>query len=601
MGEGPLTLRSRPSPSPVRTMTRLRSSALVLLVAAARAASAQSGAPPARAPRPADTSAASAVVPGRSMVATKFGIVATSQPLASAAGVQMLEQGGNAIDAAIAANATLGLTEPMMNGIGGDLFAIIYEAKTGKLYGLNSSGWAGTGMTAEFVASKVGAGRNSPRGVYTVTVPGMVAGWDALRSRFGTLGFDKLLAPAIYYAQNGFPVAEVTAGLWTQAERNANANAAFKTTYLMNGRAPRPGEIFKNADLAASLTRIAQKGAAGYYTGPTADAILSTIKDLGGTMTPQDLTEFKPEWVTPLSTKYRGWTVYELPPNSQGMAALMMLNIMGRFPIGSYGLHSPKAMHVEIEAKKLAYADLLRYIGDPKFSQLPVDRLMGAANADARAKMIDERKASCHVEPVQIAGLEDAGSETIYMTAVDKDGNIISLIQSNYSEFGSGIVAPGTGFVLHNRGALFTLERDRPNTIAPRKRPLHTIIPAFMEKGDLKIGFGIMGGWNQSQAHAQFVSNIADFGMSIQQALEAGRFTKGTFDGCDVSIESRVPATTIDALKAMGHEVQLRGPRTSTFGFGQAVMTNGSGVHFGASDPRHDGAAIPQGAPVKQR
>ncbi|MFI5311134.1 MAG: gamma-glutamyltransferase [Gemmatimonadales bacterium] len=552
-------------------------------------------------PRPTrgDT-AGSLPVPGRSVVATRFGIVATSQPLASAAGVQMLERGGNAIDAAIAANATLGLTEPMMNGIGGDLFAIVYEARSGKVYGLNASGWAASGMTAEFVASKATNGRMPQRGVMSVTVPGMVAGWDALRTRFGTKGFDELLAPAIYYAENGFPVAEITAGLWAPAERNTAANEPFKATYLINGHAPRAGQIFRNPDLAASLKRIAQKGAAGYYTGPTADAILGEIKAQGGTMTAADLTEFKPEWVTPLSTTYRGWTVYELPPNSQGMAALMMLNIMERFPIATYGLHSAKAMHVEIEAKKLAYADLLRYIGDPKFSKLPVERLMSPANAEARAKLIDEKKANCHVDPVQLAGLENAGGETIYMTAVDKDGNIVSLIQSNYSEFGSGLVAPHTGFALHNRGGLFTLTRDQPNTIAPRKRPLHTIIPAFMEKGDVKIGFGIMGGWNQSQAHAQFVSNVADFGMSIQQALEAGRFTKGTFDGCDVQVESKVGAATLDQLRALGHEVQARGPRTSTFGFGQAVMSNGEGVHFGASDPRHDGAAIPQGAPMKR-
>lgn len=547
-------------------------------------------------PARADTAALPLVVPGRSMIASTLGIVATSQPLASAAGVRMLEQGGNAIDAAIAANAVLGLTEPMMNGIGGDLFAIVYEAKTGKVHGLNASGWAATGMTAEFVASKVNA--RAPRGIYTVTVPGMVAGWEALRTRFGTMGFETLLAPAIHHSESGFPVAEITAGMWAGAARRETASAEFKATYLIDGRAPRAGELFRNPALAASLRRLAQRGTAGFYTGPTADAMLATIREAGGTMTAADLTEFRPEWVNTLATTYRGWTVHELPPNSQGMAALMMLNVMERFPIAEYGFHSARAMHVEIEAKKLAYADLLRYIGDPKFSTLPVDQLMSAANADARAKLVDERKANCRVEPVQLAGLEDAGGETIYLSAIDRDGNVVSLIQSNYSEFGSGFVAKGTGFVLHNRGALFTLEPGRPNTIAPRKRPLHTIIPAFMERGDVKIGFGIMGGWNQSQAHAQFVSNVADFGMNIQQALEAGRFTKGSFDGCDLNVESRVPAVTIEQLRALGHEVQLRGPRTGTFGYGQAVMLNGAGVKFGASDPRHDGAAIPQGAPA---
>ncbi|HLA91296.1 MAG TPA: gamma-glutamyltransferase [Gemmatimonadaceae bacterium] len=578
------------SPSP----REIACAAVLLCVATAQPALAQPDT--ARTGRAA-TSGQPLVVSGRSMIASTLGIVATSQPLASAAGVRMLEQGGNAIDAAIAANAVLGLTEPMMNGIGGDLFAIVYEAKTGKVHGLNASGWAATGMTAEFVASKVNAAR-APRGIHTVTVPGMVAGWEALRSRFGTMSFETLLAPAIYHSENGFPVAEITAGMWSGAARRESASAEFKATYLIDGRAPRAGEVFRNPTLAASLRRIAQRGTAGFYSGPTADAILATIQEAGGTMTATDLREFKPEWVTPISTTYRGWTVYEMPPNSQGMAALMMLNIMERFPIAQYGFHSAKAMHVEIEAKKLAYADLLRYIGDPKFSALPVERLMSAANADARAKLIDESKANCRVEPVQLSGLEDAAGETIYLSAIDRDGNVVSLIQSNYSEFGSGFVARGTGFVLHNRGALFTLEPGRPNTIAPRKRPLHTIIPAFMQRGDVKIGFGIMGGWNQSQAHAQFVSNVADFGMTIQQALEAGRFTKGSFDRCDVNVESRVPAATIEQLRALGHEVQVRGPRTGTFGYGQAVMLNGAGVKFGASDPRHDGAAIPQGAPA---
>jgi gamma-glutamyltranspeptidase/glutathione hydrolase len=275
-----------------------------------------------------------------------------------------------------------------------------------------------------------------------------------------------------------------------------------------------------------------------------------------------------------------------------------MLNIMSRYPIADYGFLSTKSIHTEIEAKKLAYADLLRYIGDPKFSKLPIGELMSSSNADARAKLINPGKAACKVEPVALAGIEQGESETIYLTAIDKEGNIISLIQSNYSAFGSGLVARGTGFVLHNRGGLFTLVKDQPNTIAPRKRPLHTIIPAFMEKGDVKIGFGIMGGWNQSQAHAQFVSNIADFGMNIQEALEAPRFSKRTFDGCDVQIESSVSTKVIDELRALGHEVEVQtGRLTDQFGYGQAVMSDGKGMHFGASEPRHDGAAIPQPAP----
>ena len=545
----------------------------------------------------ADSTRSPLVLPGRSVVTTKLGIVATSQPLASAVGAQILAEGGNAIDAAIAANAMLGLTEPMMSGIGGDLFAIIYEARTGRVYGLNASGWAASGVTADLVRSKSANGRMPQRGVWSITVPGAVAGWEAMRTRFGTMGFDRLLAPAILHAEAGFPVGEVTSRLWRAADRNQQA--AFRAAFMPKGHVPSPGEEFRNPDLAAVLRRIARDGVKDFYQGATARSMLELIKAEGGTMTAADLAEFQPEWVSTMTTEYRGWTVHELPPNSQGMAALMMLNIMSRYPITEYGFLSTKAMHVEIEAKKLAYADLLRYIGDPKFSQLPVEQLMSAANAEARARMIDAAKASCRVEPVALGGLEEGESETIYMSAIDQHGNIVSLIQSNYSAFGSGLVAPGTGFPMHNRGGLFTLEPDRPNTIAPRKRPLHTIIPAFMQRGDVRIGFGIMGGWNQSQAHAQFVSNIADFGMDIQQALEASRFTKRSFDGCDVDIEPTVSADVIAALRAMGHEVRLSAGRTTdAYGYGQAVMSNGQGIHFGASDPRHDGMAAPQAMPA---
>jgi gamma-glutamyltranspeptidase / glutathione hydrolase len=303
--------------------------------------------------------------------------------------------------------------------------------------------------------------------------------------------------------------------------------------------------------------------------------------------------------VTPIKTSYRGWNVYEIGPNTQGIAALMMLNLMEQYPLAEYGFHSANALHVMIEAKKLAYADMLRYVGDPKFSQIPVEALLSKARASARAKLIDPAKAACRVEPARLEGVTNSqGSDTIYMSVIDKDGNIVSLIQSNYSGFGSGLVPPGAGFMLHNRGGLFTLERAHPNTLAPRKRPLHTIIPSFMEKGEQRIGFGIMGGWNQAQAHAQFVSNIADHGLTIQQALEAGRFTKGTFDGCDVEIEALVPEPVRAQLKSRGHELDVVPPRTGTFGFGQVVMSGPGGVHFGASEPRHDGMAIPEAPPV---
>ena len=538
-------------------------------------------------------------VVGRSVVATTMGIVAASQPLAARAGVQILERGGNAIDAAIAANAAIGLMEPTGSGIGGDLFILYYEAKTGTVHGLNASGWAPTGVTPEFLAAK-GITKMPQRGIYSVTVPGVVAGWDAMRTKFGTKPFSELLAPAIDYADRGFPVTEVVAAGWARSARMHGEHPNSKKTYLIDGtRAPRAGEVFKNPDLAGSLRRIAERGRDGYYTGPTADAILQISKEQGGTFTAADLADYQPEWVTPVKTDYRGWNVYEIGPNTQGVAALMMLNLMERYPLGEYGFHSPNAMHVMIEAKKLAYADMLKHVGDPRFSTVPTTALLDKGRAAERARLIDASRASCDVQPGRLGGVTDAqGHDTIYLSVVDQDGNIVSLIQSNYSGFGSGLVPPGTGFMLQNRGGLFSLEKNQPNTLAPRKRPLHTIIPAFMEKGETKIGFGIMGGWNQGQAHAQFVSNIVDYGFTIQQALEAGRFTKGTFEGCDLDIEALVPEATRTALTARGHVLAVSAPRTGGFGYGQAVMNGPGGVHFGASEPRHDGAAMPQAPAV---
>jgi len=540
-------------------------------------------------------------VPGRSMVVTRDGIVATSQPLAARAGVAILEHGGNAIDAAIATNAAMGLMEPTGNGIGGDLFAIVYEAKTGTLHGLNASGWAPSGLSAELLRAK-GLTEMPQRGIYSVTVPGVVGGWQALHDKFGKLGFDKLLAPAIYYAEQGFPVGEITSRSWNlpASTKLLAEHPNAKALFLIDGtRGPRFGEVFKNPDLAKSLRRIAEKGRDGFYTGPTAAAILAISKEAGGTFTAADLTEYQPEWVTPLKTIYRGWTVYELPPNGQGIAALAMLNLMEQFPLAEYGFHSPRALHVMIEAKKLAYADLLQYVGDPRFATIPVTQMIDKQRAIARAKLIDPAQAQCDVQPAVYDGITNAsGKDTIYLTVVDREGNIVSLIQSNYLGFGSGLVPTGTGFMLHNRGGLFSLKPDQPNTLTPRHRPLHTIIPAFMEKDGIRIGFGIMGGWNQAQAHAQFVANIADYGMTIQQALEAGRFTKATFAGCDVEIEELVPPSARDALTKLGHELKVIPRRSSTFGWGQAVMSDTKGVHYGASEPRHDGMAIPETAPI---
>jgi len=538
------------------------------------------------------------VIVGRSRIATKYGIVAASQPLAARAGVQVLERGGNAVDAAIATNAVMGLVEPQSNGIGGDLFAIVYEAETGALHGLNACGWAPSGLTPALLKSQ-GLTQMPQGGIHTVTVPGAVAGWDALRAMLGSLPMADLLAAAIFYADEGFPVSDVIAAHWAALADKVAADPPAAQTYLPNGRAPGPGQLFRNPDLAESLRVIATHGAAGFYEGQTADAILAISDEKGGTMTAEDLREFQPEWVDPISTTYRGWTVYELPPSTQGIAALMMLNLMEQFPLGEYGFHSARALHVMIEAKKLAYADMLRYVGDMRFGHPPVQAMLDKSHAKRRARRIGAGDAARDVRPSVFDGLtSSSGTDTIYLSVIDRDGNIVSLIQSIYEGFGSAIVPPGTGFALHNRGALFTLDEAHPNTLAPRKRPLHTIIPGFMQRGDTCIGFGIMGGFNQAQAHAQFVANIVDYGMDIQEALEAGRFTKATFAGADVSIESLVPESVREDLTALGHEVTAVPPRTGTFGHGQAVMSDGSGVHFGASEPRHDGAAIPEAPPV---
>ncbi len=533
-------------------------------------------------------------VSGRSMVATEYGIVAASQPLAARAGVQVLERGGNAIDAAIAANAAIGLMEPTGNGIGGDLFAIVYLAKEDALYGLNASGWSPAGLDLEFLRS-LGHEEMPFRGIHSVTVPGAVAGWQALNDRFGKLSLNEVLAPAIFYAENGFPLSEVIAAGWVRSESLLAAHPNSAETFLVDGRAPAAGEVFLNRDLARTLERVAEEGRDGFYGGATAKAILALSDAEGGSLAAADLSDYEPEWVEPITTTYRGWTVAEIGPNTQGIAALMMLDLMERYPLDEYGFHSARALHVMIEAKKLAYADMLRYVGDPKFSPVPVSEMLSKDHAARRAALIDPKQAACSVTPSEFRTISTAeGGDTIYLSTIDRDGNIVSLIQSNYAGFGSGLVPKDTGFMLHNRGALFTMETGQPNTLEPRKRPLHTIIPAFMSKGDVRIGFGIMGGWNQAQAHAQFVANVVDFGMTIQEALEAGRFTKGSFDGCDLLMESHIPEPVRDELEVLGHQIEPVAPRTGRFGFGQAVMSDGHGVHFGASEPRHDGAAIPE-------
>ncbi|HEY3973420.1 MAG TPA: gamma-glutamyltransferase [Candidatus Sulfotelmatobacter sp.] len=530
---------------------------------------------------------------GRSMVVTKMGIVAAPQFLASQAGAHILEEGGNAVDAAIAANAVMGLVQPYVNGIGGDLFAVYYEAKTGKLYGLNASGWTPKSLTIDYLKEH-GVDHINPIGVETVDVPGTVAGWDALRSRFGTLPFTELLAPAIYYAQNGFPLAERNARYWVA--KSLMQQPGYKETYLPTGVAPKVGDEFKNPALANSLRQIAAHGRDAFYNGAMTDTMVQFLRARGGTHTVEDFRDFQPEWVDPISTTYRGWTIYELPPNGQGIAALTMLNIMEQFPLSQYGHNSVDALHVMIEAKKLAYADMYKYVGDTRFTPVPVKEMLSKDLAKQRAALIKMDKAACEVVPSDIKAMLDAhGNSTIYLSTIDKDGNIVSLIQSNFAGYGTGLVAPGLGFSFHNRGAGFQLTPGLPNSLAGHKRPLHTIIPAFMQKDDIHIGFGIMGGWNQAQAHAQFVANVVDYGMNVQAALEQPRFTKATFEGCDVQMEPSIPAEVRAELAKRGHQIELLEPFSFTVGQGEAVVRDKNrSVNFAGADPRSDGEAIPQ-------
>ena len=528
----------------------------------------------------------------RSMVASRSGIVASESVLASQVGARILEQGGNAMDAAVATNAMMGLIAPMNDGVGGDLFAIIYKAKTGKLYGLNASGWAPAALTADYLLAK-GITAMPQRGINTVTVPGAVNGWDKILKKFGRKSFADVLAPAITYADSGFPVGEVVSAFWRDSEKDLKADEPTAKTYLINGHVPAAGELFRNPDLAWTYRQIASGGKDAFYKGEVARRIIATSTSHGGTMTAADLAEFDGEWVEPISTTYHGWTVHELPPNGQGIAALEMLNIMETFPLAAAGHNSVRALHLMIEAKKLAYADMARYDADPKFAKIPVEGLRSKAFARERAKLIDAERANCGVGP-GTPQVTDKG--TTYLSVVDRDGNMVSLIQSNYSSvgFGSGLAVGGAGFALHNRGGGFTLDKSSPNVLAGHKRPLHTIIPAFMEKGDVRIAFGIMGGWNQAQAHAQFVSNVVDFGMNVQAAIDAPRFSKETFEGCDVNLESRIAEATRKELSARGHQIVMRGDYSATrMGSGQAVLRDfATGVNLGASDPRKDGAAV---------
>lgn len=530
----------------------------------------------------------------RSEVIAQHGMACTSQPLASQAALDILKKGGNAIDAAIAANAVLGLVEPVSNGIGGDLFAIVWDAKTKKLYGLNASGRSPESLTLDYFI-KEGYNRIPSHGPLPVSVPGCVDGWFELHEKFGKLSMQEVLKPAINYAQNGFPVTELIAYYWQGNARYLQKFPNFKEIFMPGGNAPKKGEIFKNPYLAETLSKIAGQGREYFYKGEVAHIIDKFMKEQGGFLSYKDLAKHHSEWVEPISTNYRGYDVWELPPNGQGTAALQILNILEGFDIASMGFGSSDYIHHFIEAKKLAFEDRAKYYADPDFADIPLDWLISKEYGMERAKLINPNSAARKVE----AGNIEHGN-TIYLTVADNEGTMVSLIQSNYRGMGSGMVPPGLGFILQDRGELFSLEKDHANKFEPGKRPFHTIIPAFITKdGEPWISFGVMGGSMQPQGHAQIVINIIDFGMNLQEAGDAPRIRHGgssqptgsiMTNGGTVFLESGISYETLRLLMKKGHNIEWA---TGGFGGYQAIMWDKKNrVFFGASESRKDGHAV---------
>jgi gamma-glutamyltranspeptidase / glutathione hydrolase len=524
---------------------------------------------------------------GRSPVYAPHGVIATSQPLATAAGLAVLQRGGNAVDAAVTAAAVLALVEPHMTGIGGDMFALLWSAKERRLVALNASGRAGAGMTREALLRR---GRTSVPidGAEPITVPGALSGWAALLERYGTITLAQALEPAIRLAQEGFPVSPIIAGQWAEQVDRLKKDEGARATYLVDGvRAPRAGEWFRNPDLAASLRLIAQGGPAVLYGGELGQRIVSRVQQLGGFLTLDDLRAQRVEWVTPISVPFHGYRVWELPPNNQGVAALEMLRILEPMDLAELGHNTAPYLHRLIEAKKLAFADLARYIGDPAAMQVPVGRLLSDDFIARRRSRIDPAKAALRQDPGEAA----TASETIYLTAADSEGNMVSFINSLFEEFGSGVVVPGTGFALQDRGAGFTLEPGLPNTVAPGKRPLHTLIPGFVTRPgpggeEPWMSFGVMGGSMQPQGHVQLLLNLLVFGMNPQAAADAPRFRH--FEGLRVGLEPPIPDSVRAALRALGHEIEELPPGSA--GGAQLIIRLPRG-YVAASDPRKDGMA----------
>jgi gamma-glutamyltranspeptidase/glutathione hydrolase len=534
---------------------------------------------------------------GRSVVLAPHGMVATSHPLAAQAGLDVLRQGGNAVDAAIATNAALGLMEPMSCGIGGDLYAIVWDARTQKLYGLNASGRSPYKATREYFSSR-GIDDIPDTGPLSWSVPGCVDGWDVLRQRFGSLPFEKTLGPSIRYAEDGFPVTEVIAGYWRGAEKGLSKHPDAAKTYLPDGKAPRHGEVFKNPYLAKTYRTLAEDGRDAFYKGRIAKEIVAFSEKNGGLFALKDFEDHTSTWVDPVSTTYRGYEVWEIPPPGQGIAALQMLNVLEPHDLKKMGPESPDWWHLFVEAKKLAYADRARHYADPDFVKVPTAELISKKYADERRKLISPDKAMtkvAHGDP------RLGKSDTVYLCVVDKDRNCVSLIQSNYFGFGSGLVPGDLGFALQNRGDLFALDADHPNRLEPHKRPFHTIIPAMVTKdGKPWFVFGVMGGDMQAQGHVQVLVNLIDFGMDVQEAGEAPRVEHvGSATptgrperegGGTVQAEDGLSEAVVKELARRGHAVTR--VRRNGGGYQGILIDPKTGVLHGGSEARKDGCAV---------
>lgn len=525
---------------------------------------------------------------GRSPVYAPHGVVATSQPLASSAGLNVLQHGGNAIDAAVTSAAVLALVEPHMTGIGGDMFALVWVAREKRLVALNASGRAGSGMTREELVRR-GHKEVPEYGPEAITVPGALSGWAALLGKYGTMTLAQALQPAIHLAEEGFPVSPIIAGQWADEVDRLRKDDGARKTFLVDGvRTPRAGEWFRNPELAASLRLIAKQGPSALYGGALGQRIVDRVHQLGGYLTLGDLKAHTVEWVTPISVPFMGYRVWELPPNNQGIAALEMLRILEGYDLKSLGHNSAPYLHRLIEAKKLAYADLARYVGEPSALTTPMSALLTDQYITGRRALIDLQHAASRVDP----GVASTHSETIYLTTADSAGNMVSFINSLFDAFGSGVVVPGTGFALQNRGAGFTMEPGLPNTVAPGKRPLHTLIPAFVTRtgpnGETPyMSFGVMGGSIQPQGQVQVLLNHLIFGMNIQQAIDAPRFR--SYDGTRVALEWPVPDSIRHQLTVLGHTIEMLDPGNA--GGGQAIIKLERGYVAG-SDPRKDGMAV---------